>query len=1087
MAVKARAEITISRIVDVEKIVRYYLLQSSTAATPSKPTTTPPGGSWVTTEPAFSSGATKTLYFVDLTVMTNGTYSYSAVSKSSSYEAAKEAWNKANNAQNTANDANNKIDLAEKTGTGGNLIKNGYGELLDNTNFKNGTFTRGDCPDGCYGYFTNGETEKIPFNPNLTYKLEYYVRLHKGASGNNYFSIVPYDIDGLCIECHHILWYNTDLFYLSQDLQNGDTVAQFADLNKWRLSTQAPYQRSFLIFGYKDSTGYTYPDGTYSRNYYGYVYTDDSSVDKVNNVITLRSPWKGGTVKAGTCIGQSSEGSTYCYYGQRGSLTNTDWKKYTAIVVANNGDSHQRRLLYAKSIAVYLFNSVADYAKLYLGERKISDAYNEYYLSTSKTSLSGGSWSVTAPEWVNGRYMWSRTVKVDGFGNKTYSPSINGVCIAGATGSNGKGIRSTKMTYQAGTSATTAPTGTWSDVPQKTDSSKPYLWTKIVITYDDGTTSDPAYSVSSTMDSVNVGGRNLLKQYIRAGNCTVKVDKLTVKVGTALGDTFFYLKPWEKLEKGETYTISCIASNVPSGCKWDFRVRHQSSSFRLIIDKNGKCFSTGVMYDSVEAGAEFIIDDISNGRPSVAPNIILSKFKLEKGNIATDWTPAPEDLLDKSTYESYVQQTDRKIAAKLESSEYNSFQNGEYFNFKKSTNTFIGTSEKWEMKWDKIFNTVNAQEDTYQSYITFAGGNIKLGNSKSDVQLNLFNDNILFSDTNGKGLAKFEKDKISLGMDGGASIIDLCNGTGVIKKADPTTNDKRLLIESDDSVEIITGTNILLKSDNGNGKATIDFGSNNAAWNPNSSAGAWLDIEVKQTGPLGEIVSSIFEMRKNVVTIGTTNVETPSGTKYSTGINIIGDTDIIDIYCGSMRIQRGSIESDVILANSKTLRGYDKSGVSRALAGISSDNDINYGYGTYQMGNRYTYLYGGKGIIFHLKNPEAKWSPFICAGMSINIPIGTSGFITTSGKDVYFIVPISVPIIGNPTVSVSSINGLQVRQNNKYLYGSSATTWAKPSSYTASVVDMKSGIQVVAKMSNATNVINNDACGIYASIKITFS
>ena len=56
----------------------------------------------------------------------------------------------------------------------------------------------------------------------------------------------------------------------------------------------------------------------------------------------------------------------------------------------------------------------------------------EYYLSTSATSLSGGSWSTTAPTWVNGKYMWSRTVTTDGAGYRTYSPNQNGVCIAGA-------------------------------------------------------------------------------------------------------------------------------------------------------------------------------------------------------------------------------------------------------------------------------------------------------------------------------------------------------------------------------------------------------------------------------------------------------------------------------------------------------------------------------------------------------------------------------------------------------------------------------------------------------------------------------
>lgn len=67
-------------------------------------------------------------------------------------------------------------------------------------------------------------------------------------------------------------------------------------------------------------------------------------------------------------------------------------------------------------------------------EDEIKTVSTEYYLSTSATSLSGGSWSTTAPTWVNGKYMWMRTVVTNGYGDKTYTPSENGVCIAGAKG-----------------------------------------------------------------------------------------------------------------------------------------------------------------------------------------------------------------------------------------------------------------------------------------------------------------------------------------------------------------------------------------------------------------------------------------------------------------------------------------------------------------------------------------------------------------------------------------------------------------------------------------------------------------------------
>lgn len=127
----------------------------------------------------------------------------------------------------------------------------------------------------------------------------------------------------------------------------------------------------------------------------------------------------------------------------------------------------------------------------------------EYYLSTSATSLSGGSWSTTAPTWVNGKYMWSRTVTTDGAGNRTYSPNQNGVCIAGAqgatgakgdkgdtggTGATGKGVKSIVEQYYKSTSATAMSGGSWSTTYPGWENSK-YIWTRSVITYTDNTTS----------------------------------------------------------------------------------------------------------------------------------------------------------------------------------------------------------------------------------------------------------------------------------------------------------------------------------------------------------------------------------------------------------------------------------------------------------------------------------------------------------------------------------------------------------------------------------------------------------------------
>lgn len=69
--------------------------------------------------------------------------------------------------------------------------------------------------------------------------------------------------------------------------------------------------------------------------------------------------------------------------------------------------------------------------------------------------------------------------------------------IKGATGATGNGIKSTEVTYQIGSSGTTPPTdGVWdTKIPNITDK-KPYLWTRTIFKYTNGTDSK-SYSVAT--------------------------------------------------------------------------------------------------------------------------------------------------------------------------------------------------------------------------------------------------------------------------------------------------------------------------------------------------------------------------------------------------------------------------------------------------------------------------------------------------------------------------------------------------------------------------------------------------------------
>ncbi len=70
--------------------------------------------------------------------------------------------------------------------------------------------------------------------------------------------------------------------------------------------------------------------------------------------------------------------------------------------------------------------------------------------------------------------------------------------VKGKQGATGNGINSTEVTYQIGSSGTTPPTdGVWDiKIPNITDE-KPYLWTRTIFKYTNGSSSDSSYSVAT--------------------------------------------------------------------------------------------------------------------------------------------------------------------------------------------------------------------------------------------------------------------------------------------------------------------------------------------------------------------------------------------------------------------------------------------------------------------------------------------------------------------------------------------------------------------------------------------------------------
>lgn len=293
-----------------------------------------------------------------------------------------------------------------------------------------------------------------------------------------------------------------------------------------------------------------------------------------------------------------------------------------------------------------------------------------YQASTSGTTIPSGSWVSTIPNVADGQYLWTRTVIAYTDGKTTTSYSVGKMGQNGSNGAPGKpgtdgkpgadgvGIKSTSVKYQAGSSQTTAPTGAWLDAVPKLSAATPYLWTKTVITYTNDTSST-SYSVSSTLDGVEVGGRNLAKKTSDEWSDWIDIPKLNQENATVNFNTIDM--PDCKLEDMFTsyYEIEYMdvkqSENIPEGSKSSVR-----SNWYSIIDGNtvwdaptyqwahspvnGVKVYTGtspITEQFLKIEKIFInirFDYVASGK------LRIRKVKYEKGNKATDWTPAPEDV-----------------------------------------------------------------------------------------------------------------------------------------------------------------------------------------------------------------------------------------------------------------------------------------------------------------------------------------------------------------------------------------------------------------------------------------------------------
>lgn len=132
----------------------------------------------------------------------------------------------------------------------------------------------------------------------------------------------------------------------------------------------------------------------------------------------------------------------------------------------------------------------------------------EYAQGSSRVTEPQGGWQTTAPQWVSGKYIWTRTKTTMQSGDIEYSEPV---CISGRDGtdgakgdkgSTGTGVSGIVEQYYLSTSSTAQSGGSWSEAQPAWSKGK-YIWTRSKITWTDGSVTYTAPCLAKAINGSN--------------------------------------------------------------------------------------------------------------------------------------------------------------------------------------------------------------------------------------------------------------------------------------------------------------------------------------------------------------------------------------------------------------------------------------------------------------------------------------------------------------------------------------------------------------------------------------------------------
>ena len=256
-----------------------------------------------------------------------------------------------------------------------------------------------------------------------------------------------------------------------------------------------------------------------------------------------------------------------------------------------------------------------------------------YQGSTSGTTVPSGTWLTSIPPVAAGSYLWSKTEITYTDNSRSTMYSVARMGTNGTNGNAGNGVSGTVVTYQASTSGTTAPTGTWSNtIPPVSAGS--FLWTKTVISYTNGTSST-IYSVGK-MGSTGAAGKDAYTVLLTNEAHTVACDAN----GNPLLGELAKAKTKINAYKGTT-KLAAVHSGATAGQFYVVSLTSVGGSFQL--NGNDEIICTAMNADTASYTCKVYLESTSF---YVEKTFIVTKAKSGENYWKTDvW-------LDASSYDA---------------------------------------------------------------------------------------------------------------------------------------------------------------------------------------------------------------------------------------------------------------------------------------------------------------------------------------------------------------------------------------------------------------------------------------------------